>query len=91
VNSTSVCPVHLKKEKTEVIFLQPAAARAATGTSAADLGLDTSGESTPATEEKTDVESVECGSGTPYLNNIDATGTPCHELTSWDNSSSMSI
>jgi hypothetical protein len=27
----------------------------------------------------------------PYLNNFDATGSPCHELTSWDNSSSMSI
>ena len=27
----------------------------------------------------------------PYLINFDATGSPCHELTSWDNSSSMSI
>ncbi len=27
----------------------------------------------------------------PYLVNFDATGSPCHELTSWDNSSSMSI
>jgi hypothetical protein len=27
----------------------------------------------------------------PYLINLDATGSPCHELTSWDNSSSMSI
>jgi hypothetical protein len=27
----------------------------------------------------------------PYLNNFDATGSPCHELTSWNNSSSMSI
>ncbi len=45
-----------------------AAARAATGTSAADPGLETSGESTPATEEKTDVEerSVECGGGTGF-------------------------
>ncbi len=27
----------------------------------------------------------------PYLINFDATGSLCHELTSWDNSSSMSI
>jgi hypothetical protein len=27
----------------------------------------------------------------PYLINFDATGSPCHEVTSWDNSSSMSI
>ena len=27
----------------------------------------------------------------PYLINFDATGSPCHELTSWDNSNSMSI
>ncbi len=27
----------------------------------------------------------------PYLKNFDATGSPCHELTSSDNSSSMSI
>jgi hypothetical protein len=27
----------------------------------------------------------------PYLINFDATGSPCHELISWDNSSSMSI
>jgi hypothetical protein len=27
----------------------------------------------------------------PYLINFDATGRPCHELTSWDNSSSMSV
>jgi len=27
----------------------------------------------------------------PYLINFDATGSPCHELTSWDNSSSMSF
>ncbi len=27
----------------------------------------------------------------PYLITFDATGSPCHELTSWDNSSSMSI
>ncbi len=27
----------------------------------------------------------------PYLINFDATGSPCHELTTWDNSSSMSI
>jgi hypothetical protein len=27
----------------------------------------------------------------PYLINFDATGSPCHELTSWDNSSSIGI
>jgi hypothetical protein len=27
----------------------------------------------------------------PYLINFDATGIPCHELTSWDNSSSIGI
>ncbi len=32
-----------------------------------------------------------CANQRPYLINFDATGSPCHELTSWDNSRSMSI
>jgi hypothetical protein len=71
VRDFNICLSSSSDERENKSYFPPTyastAARAATGTSAADPGLETSGESAPAAEDRTVVEerSVELGSGTP--------------------------